>query len=74
MMNFKKISIMEFRKKPGMFLDMIQNDDARFVIHRQDKPVACLVPVSELFITNKKENVEYEDFDPMTLLKEGDES
>ena len=64
---------MEFRKKPGMFLDAILNDDARFVIHRNDKPVACLVPMSELFITNKKENVEYEDFDPMTLLEAGEE-
>ena len=72
MMNFKKISIMEFRKKPGEILDKILREETRFVIFRNDKPVACLVPLSTFYVTPYPEEETYEDFDPSTIFGTGE--
>jgi antitoxin (DNA-binding transcriptional repressor) of toxin-antitoxin stability system len=49
MLNFKYLSMMDLRSKPGETLDRVANGEEAFIIERNGKQMACLVPVSTFF-------------------------
>jgi prevent-host-death family protein len=46
--DFKPLKMMELRSSPGEILDRVARDGQVFVVERNGRPMACLVPVSFL--------------------------
>ncbi len=45
-LEFKSLTMMDFRRSPGSILDRVSKDGEAFVIERNGQQKACLVPVS----------------------------
>lgn len=46
---FTPLSMMEFRSNPGTVIDRMRYRGERFVLTRRDKPVAYLIPATNVF-------------------------
>ena len=68
--NFGLLSMTELREKPGEVLDRVADDGCAFIIERNGKRKACLVPISVFFPDIPPSRIG----DEITELTQADES
>jgi hypothetical protein len=63
-LEFKILSMMEFRSSPGDILDRVYKDGEAFIIERSGQQKACLVPVS-YFLPDIPKNIIHGELDEL---------
>ena len=74
-LEFELLSMTEFRKQPGEILDRVADDEEAFIIERNGRRQACLVPLSEFFpnvspsrIADEIEELNVHNVEPRTTI------